>query len=165
MQFNDPSETLVRTCEDKIIMNIKLMRAGSVAKSGVTPTVMQTMVEPAENSKQATGTQSNSQFCAATPELAEVKGLMEVQSKNLTEVTKAISEQKDTSRKAIASLTTQMATVVNAAQGTGCYNPEGVAPKSGNGGGRNGNRRGTGNSAVQYPASTRCPKVEAGKHC
>ena len=97
-------------------MHIKMMRAGNVAKHGAAPTVMQVMAEPPDKNEQSSNTLSTSQSRVYTPAMEDAQGLMGVQSKNLTEVTKALSEKQDTSQKAIANLTTQIVNFVNLAE-------------------------------------------------
>ena len=41
VEFNDPSDTFVKDCEDKLTNNIKMMRAGNTAKSEAAPAAMQ----------------------------------------------------------------------------------------------------------------------------
>ena len=51
-QYNDPPEMYGKECEDKIILHLKAMRAGSAPKSESTTTVMQVLGMPSDRNQQ-----------------------------------------------------------------------------------------------------------------
>ena len=51
VEVNDPSETFVKECDDKLINNIKMMRAGNTTKSETTLVVMHASVSPQESNQ------------------------------------------------------------------------------------------------------------------
>ena len=65
--YHDPTHDFVRSWEDRIINNIKMMRAGHGGKSDMTPTVMQAVVTPPEPSKQKSNENSNAQAQGIIP--------------------------------------------------------------------------------------------------
>ena len=76
VQFNDTSETFVKECEDKLINNIKMMRAGNTAKSEATPVVMHTTVMPPERNQSSPHVATDSRKRETSPELTKAQEMM-----------------------------------------------------------------------------------------
>ena len=95
-EFNDPTEKYVKTCDDKIINHIKMMRAGNVIKPepavGTVMTVT-TDTQYSTHTQPPTSDQPTATSRELSPVVAQLREYVEVQSTNMEKLTENSKKQ------------------------------------------------------------------------
>merc|ERR1712113_567348 len=85
-QYNDPSDQFVTDCEDKIISQIKAMRAGNAPKNETTPIVMHLTGMSSDKEQLKPSTPPDVPAQEAPHDMAKVQGILTEMSKTMTEL-------------------------------------------------------------------------------
>ena len=133
VEFNDPSDTCVKGCEDKLINHIKMLRAGNITKSETTPVVMHVTVMPSEKNQLSPQVATTPQTGETSPELTKVQGMNTEHSNNMAELTKAVVEQARIKQKALDDIKAKQGAAMNVIQAQERYDPIGGKGNKGKG--------------------------------
>ena len=142
-QYNDPSDKFVMDCEDKIISQIKAMRAGNAPKNEAPPVVMHVTGMSSDRDQLKPPVPSDVPAQETPHDMAKVQGM-------LTEMSKTMTELKE--KQGVA------ANVVRSEERYG--RKKGDAK-----GGGKGKNKGQFAPKMEFPANTMCEYIDQGIAC